>query len=141
MHVAIAGNIGAGKTTLTKLLAKHYGWKPHYESVDENNCYSTDSIEIQIIDCSSIGELDKNSIILFPNPNDGDFTIFHKSQGDKIKTIRIFDTRNRLIESRNIRYIDNQISEKFNVKGISKGVYFVEMIGKVDNYYQKIIVN
>ncbi|MDC9721273.1 MAG: deoxynucleoside kinase [Urechidicola sp.] len=36
MHVAIAGNIGAGKTTLTKLLAKHYNWKPHYESVDEN---------------------------------------------------------------------------------------------------------
>ena len=36
MHVAIAGNIGAGKTTLTKLLAKHYNWKPHFESVDEN---------------------------------------------------------------------------------------------------------
>lgn len=36
MHVAIAGNIGAGKTTLTKLLAKHYNWEPHYESVDEN---------------------------------------------------------------------------------------------------------
>jgi deoxyadenosine/deoxycytidine kinase len=36
MHVAIAGNIGAGKTTLTKLLAKHYKWKPHYESVEEN---------------------------------------------------------------------------------------------------------
>ena len=36
MHIAIAGNIGAGKTTLTKLLARHYSWKPHYESVDEN---------------------------------------------------------------------------------------------------------
>ena len=36
MHVAIAGNIGAGKTTLTKLLAKHYNWKPHFESVDKN---------------------------------------------------------------------------------------------------------
>ncbi|MCF6350170.1 MAG: deoxynucleoside kinase [Flavobacteriaceae bacterium] len=36
MHVAIAGNIGVGKTTLTKLLAKHYKWKPHYETVDEN---------------------------------------------------------------------------------------------------------
>ncbi|MFT4575218.1 MAG: deoxyadenosine/deoxycytidine kinase [Polaribacter sp.] len=36
MHVAIAGNIGAGKTTLTKLLSKHYNWKPHYESVEEN---------------------------------------------------------------------------------------------------------
>ncbi len=36
MHVAIAGNIGAGKTTLTKLLAKHYDWKPHFEAVEEN---------------------------------------------------------------------------------------------------------
>ncbi|NNC70798.1 MAG: deoxynucleoside kinase [Flavobacteriaceae bacterium] len=36
MHVAIAGNIGAGKTTLTKLLAKQYRWSPHYESVEKN---------------------------------------------------------------------------------------------------------
>lgn len=36
MHVAIAGNIGAGKTTLTKLLAKHYNWEPQYEDVLEN---------------------------------------------------------------------------------------------------------
>jgi len=36
MHIAIAGNIGAGKTTLTKLLAKHYKWTPHFESVEEN---------------------------------------------------------------------------------------------------------
>ncbi|MEN8187497.1 MAG: deoxynucleoside kinase [Bacteroidota bacterium] len=36
MHVAIAGNIGAGKTTLTRLLAKHYKWEPHFESVEEN---------------------------------------------------------------------------------------------------------
>ncbi len=36
MHIAVAGNIGAGKTTLTNLLAKHYKWTPHYEDVDEN---------------------------------------------------------------------------------------------------------
>jgi len=36
MHIAIAGNIGSGKTTLTKLLAKHYGWTPHFEDVDDN---------------------------------------------------------------------------------------------------------
>ena len=36
MHVAIAGNIGSGKTTLTGLLAKHYRWKPMYEDVDDN---------------------------------------------------------------------------------------------------------
>ncbi len=36
MHVAIAGNIGAGKTTLTKLLAKHFNWEAQYEDVLEN---------------------------------------------------------------------------------------------------------
>lgn len=36
MHIAIAGNIGSGKTTLTKMLARHYGWKPRFESVAEN---------------------------------------------------------------------------------------------------------
>ena len=36
MHIAIAGNIGSGKTTLTKLLAEHYKWKAHYENIDDN---------------------------------------------------------------------------------------------------------
>jgi deoxyadenosine/deoxycytidine kinase len=36
MHIALAGNIGSGKTTLTKLLAEHYNFKPLYEDVDEN---------------------------------------------------------------------------------------------------------
>ena len=36
MHIAVAGNIGAGKTTLSELLSKHYKWTPHYEDVDQN---------------------------------------------------------------------------------------------------------
>ncbi|MFO7873219.1 MAG: deoxynucleoside kinase [Bacteroidales bacterium] len=36
MHIAIAGNIGSGKTTLAGLLAKHYGWEAEYEDVDTN---------------------------------------------------------------------------------------------------------
>src|SRR5260370_227840 len=35
-HIAVAGNIGAGKTTLTELLSKHYKWIPHFEDVDHN---------------------------------------------------------------------------------------------------------
>jgi deoxyadenosine/deoxycytidine kinase len=35
-HIAVAGNIGAGKTTLTELLSKHYRWIPHFEDVDQN---------------------------------------------------------------------------------------------------------
>ena len=36
MHIGVAGNIGSGKTTLTRLLAEHYGWTPQYESVTFN---------------------------------------------------------------------------------------------------------
>ena len=36
MHIAIAGNIGAGKTSLTELLAKHYAWEAHFEDVIDN---------------------------------------------------------------------------------------------------------
>lgn len=41
MHIVVAGNIGSGKTTLTRMLAEHYGWTPQYESV-VNNPYIQD---------------------------------------------------------------------------------------------------
>ena len=41
MHIVVAGNIGSGKTTLTNLLARHYGWIPRFEPV-ENNPYLDD---------------------------------------------------------------------------------------------------
>jgi deoxyadenosine/deoxycytidine kinase len=36
MHIAVAGNIGSGKTSLTGLLARHFAWQPHFEEVDDN---------------------------------------------------------------------------------------------------------
>jgi deoxyadenosine/deoxycytidine kinase len=36
MHIAVAGNIGSGKTTLTSLLARHYNWQAHFEDADDN---------------------------------------------------------------------------------------------------------
>jgi deoxyadenosine/deoxycytidine kinase len=47
MHIAIAGNIGSGKTTLTKLLAKHFNWTPHYEDVENNPYLHSQVIEIR----------------------------------------------------------------------------------------------
>ena len=37
MHIAVAGNIGAGKTTLTEMMAKRYAWKAHFEPVNNNH--------------------------------------------------------------------------------------------------------
>lgn len=36
MHIAVAGNIGSGKTTLAEKLSKHFGWEPHYEKIEDN---------------------------------------------------------------------------------------------------------
>lgn len=44
MHIAVAGNIGSGKTTLTKILAKHYQWEEHLEDA-EHNPYISDFYE------------------------------------------------------------------------------------------------
>lgn len=43
-HIAVAGNIGSGKTTLTGMLAKHYKWQPHFEDI-EHNPYLVDFYE------------------------------------------------------------------------------------------------
>jgi len=43
-HIAVAGNIGSGKTTLVKILSKHFGWIPHFEDLD-NNPYLNDFYE------------------------------------------------------------------------------------------------
>ena len=37
-HIAVAGNIGAGKTTLTEMLARHYGWDVHFEDTTTKMC-------------------------------------------------------------------------------------------------------
>jgi deoxyadenosine/deoxycytidine kinase len=44
MHIAVAGNIGSGKTTLTKLLAKHFKWETDFDNADDNP-YLTDFYE------------------------------------------------------------------------------------------------
>ncbi len=36
MHIAVAGNIGSGKTTLTRILGKQFNWDTHFEDVDDN---------------------------------------------------------------------------------------------------------
>lgn len=47
MHIAVAGNIGSGKTTLTSLLSKHFGWDAHFEDADDNPYLNDFYIDMQ----------------------------------------------------------------------------------------------
>jgi photosystem II stability/assembly factor-like uncharacterized protein len=110
-------------------------------SMDQNGCNVGASIEIEIIDCTNVGEIEEQSILIYPNPNSGEFSIFHQAKNDKIKFIKIYDTRSRLIESRKVNYSNNKLTEQFQLSDNKKGIYFIKMIGDKGNYFQKIILN
>jgi deoxyadenosine/deoxycytidine kinase len=83
MHIAIAGNIGAGKTTLTTMLAKRYGWKAHFEPVD-NNPYLDDYYK-------DMNRWSFNLQIYFLNKRFRDVVEISKSQDTIIQDRTIFE--------------------------------------------------
>ena len=112
MHIAIAGNIGSGKTTLTNLLARHYGWKAQFESVI-NNPYLEDyykdihrwsfNLEVYFLkerfkDMLEIGRNTKDTIIQDRTIFEGVhvFVANNKEQGNM--TDKDFDTYMNLFE-------------------------------------------
>lgn len=83
MHIAIAGNIGSGKTTLTKMLAKRYGWTPQFEPVD-NNPYLEDYY-------ADMKRWSFNLQIYFLNKRFRDVVAISKSQETIIQDRTIFE--------------------------------------------------
>jgi hypothetical protein len=110
------------------------------DALDVNNCQSLASVTVEVIDCSSIEENNQLSdLVVFPNPTNGNFVVYHKTKDDEIKSIKLFDIRNRLVENRQISYSNGQIFEKFKIQGLPKGVYFIEMNTKAKTVFKKII--
>ena len=83
MHIAIAGNIGSGKTTLTKMLAKRYGWTPRFEPV-EVNPYLADFYE-------DMNRWSFNLQVYFLNKRFRDIVEIAKSQDTIIQDRTIFE--------------------------------------------------
>lgn len=83
MHIAIAGNIGCGKTTLTTMLAKYYGWTPRYESV-EYNPYLSDFYQ-------DMERWSFNLQVYFLNKRFKDIIDIHKSNENIIQDRTIYE--------------------------------------------------
>ena len=111
MHIAIAGNIGSGKTTLTGMLCEHFGWPPLYEDVD-NNPYLNDfydnmlrwSFNLQIYFLNSrFGQLQRISTLKEPVVQDRtiyeDAYIFAANLRDmNLMSVRDYDTYRSLFD-------------------------------------------
>ena len=109
-------------------------------ATDENGCVSSDTVNITVLDCSSVGDILEFPVILFPNPTDGDFVVKHQSNQNDIKSISIFDVRTRLISSRETSYSNGHLNERFDISTFRSGIYFVQLITEKNIFYKKIVL-
>ena len=145
MHIAIAGNIGSGKTTLTTKLAKHYKWEAHYEDV-ENNPYLNDfykdmqrwSFNLQVFFLNSRFRqiVDIKKLV-------NEFSDFARMPRPIFKKIFIDDVINRVISFYNMSEknldlsLKNNLKTNFSINGDSEQLYraFLNLI----KYYLHLI--
>ena len=109
-------------------------------ATDENGCVSSDTVNITVLDCSSVGETLEFPVVIFPNPTDGNFVVKHQSNQNDIKSISIFDVRSRLMLSRETNYTNGYLNEQFNISSFTTGMYFIQLVTERDIFYKKIVL-
>ena len=111
------------------------------EIIDLNGCASTDTISVVIDSCSSfIDDLFDKPITLFPNPNNGTFTVSHESVNNDILSIAIYNLQGKSITIKDVQYQDNILLEKFELDNISKGVYLIQINTILGSIHKKIVI-
>ena len=166
MHIAIAGNIGSGKTTLTTLLSKHFKWKAHYEDV-ENNPYLNDfykemqrwafNLQVyflnsrfrQIIDIKNSGEkyiqdrtIYEDAFIFAPNLN----AMGLMPQRDYENYLSLFDTMLNLVKPPDLLvYLQSSIPNlvnKIHKRGRDyEKTISIEYLSRLNERYEAWITN
>ncbi len=112
------------------------------ESTTNEGCVGIDSIALEIMYCSSIfdQENDNFSVIVYPNPNNGDFIIDINSDiKDKVK-LSIFDSQGRLVNSDNMDISIGDNSKKISLKSLSQGMYIIYLKGENIYSVRKLII-
>ena len=108
--------------------------------IDENGCITVDTLLLTVIDCeNSIDEFFTNTQ-LYPNPNDGKFTLQHQSTKEEINMIRIIDFQSRLIEQRAVNYDNGILVEHFDLSNLSKGLYLIELTSSYGRSVKKVVI-
>ena len=111
------------------------------EIIDLNGCASTDTISVVIDSCSSfIDDLFDKPITIFPNPNNGTFTVSHESVNNDILSIAIYNLQGKSITIKDVQYQDNILLEKFELDNISKGVYLIQINTILGSIHKKIVI-
>ncbi|MBN2172989.1 MAG: T9SS type A sorting domain-containing protein [Bacteroidales bacterium] len=112
-----------------------------YTYVDPNTCENYAEEQIVVDPCTGIGEnVDASGVTIFPNPNDGNFTLKIDLEINDLVNVQIFDALNEVVFEANNISTGQLYSKDVNLNGFAKGVYFLRISGKETNVIKKVVL-
>jgi len=106
-----------------------------------NGCEGADEIAITFKDCTGINELVKNlEMTIYPNPNDGSFTLLLASGSPESITIRMINTSGKTVYEILDQEVNGEVKLPVNVEHLSPGSYIVEVSNETGKLSQKVII-
>ena len=110
-----------------------------YVAVAENNCSSSDTINIEVMDDVSINESINNmNLDVYPNPSNGQFTMSIEGFEGSLE-MNIVDLAGQVVYTESIN-VAGSYTNKFNVNSLASGVYYIKLISKDGVKVQKLVI-
>ncbi|MCD4790928.1 MAG: PKD domain-containing protein, partial [Bacteroidales bacterium] len=112
-----------------------------YTYEDPNGCDNFAEETIYVDPCPGINEnMDDPNVMIFPNPNDGSFTLKLNLDNNDIVDLKIFNSLNEIVFKDNNISTDQDYAKEINLSEYAKGIYYLRITGKETNLVKKIII-
>ncbi|MFI5172937.1 MAG: T9SS type A sorting domain-containing protein, partial [Chitinophagales bacterium] len=138
------GAIAIGGATLTNYIATIAGNYKCRVTKTASGCFKNSNVITVTVPCREGEELiaDENSFSIYPNPNDGTFTLSFQSLSglstlngtqEGVHLLQVYNSLGELIHSQNINSISGNVNETISIENLSSGVYFLKMEDNIQN--------
>ena len=112
-----------------------------YTYTDPNLCENFAEESIYVDPCTGINEnMDNLNVMIFPNPNDGSFTLKLNLDNNDIVDLKIFNSLNEIVFDDDNIATDQDYAKEINLSEYAKGIYYLRITGKETNLVKKIII-
>ena len=123
--------------------ASYYYYLYDWEILTENGTCTSPRVEVSAVveSCAALGEdvAFKNSISLFPNPNNGQFEVNFNTRKDSDVTIDIIDIVGKTIQSQSLKNLNGFVKKAIDIKNFSKGIYLMNLTFEGKTYTKRFI--